>query len=41
MGKPVLLGILLVLGGILGWRYYENSQKIIDQSIAADLYRKF
>lgn len=27
MGKPVLLGILLVLGGILGWRYYENSQK--------------
>lgn len=28
MGKPVLLGILLVLGGILGWRYYENSQKL-------------
>ena len=39
MGKPVLLGILLVLGGILGWRYYEIA-KNIGQSIATDLCRE-
>ena len=28
MGKTILLGVLIVAGGILGWQYYDNSQKL-------------
>ena len=28
MGKTILLGVLIVAGGILGWQCYDNSQKL-------------